>query len=445
MLKYSFLHLELSLVLVIVVSSSSHAAITRPHRLVTKLIHRDSVLSPYYNPNATTLDLARWATESSVARSAYLRARTASSLYSTVDVRGGVIPIVTGIIFLVNFSIGEPPVSQLAAMDTGSILLWIQCLPCTKCFDQLGPIFDPSKSSTYDELSCASPYCDFPFRCDKSRSCRYGENYYDNTSTNGGLALEKLTFLTSDESTTSVQSIVFGCGHINENKIGKFSGVLGLGNHVVSLPSQLGSVFSYCIGNINDPYYTHNQLIIGNGARIEGYSTPMTIYRGLYYLTLEGISVGQKRLDIDPETFKRNPLGRGGVIIDSGMTDTLLVRPGFEPLKAEVQAVIGGLLRRVVITMKPNLLCYRGVVSEDLKGFPVVTFHFAGGADLVLDIDNMFQQHGPNAFCMAVFVSDDEDRPSAIGIMAQQYYNIGYDLSGKKLYFQRIDCELLED
>ncbi|KAM1721126.1 hypothetical protein ACFX12_022701 [Malus domestica] len=33
----------------------------------------------------------------------------------------------------------EPPVPQLLTIDTGSNLLCLQCLPCTKCFEQTSP------------------------------------------------------------------------------------------------------------------------------------------------------------------------------------------------------------------------------------------------------------------------------------------------------------------
>ncbi|XP_059629580.1 aspartic proteinase CDR1-like [Cornus florida] len=218
----------------IIVSSSNDAAttkatiaITKPPRVVTKLIHRDSIHPPYYKPGATTSERARWATESSMARFTYLKARMESTLSTTNDVRGGVIPIDdTGIGFLVKFSIGELPVPQLAVMDTGSSLSWVQCLPCTKCT--------------------------FQFEEFQSR-CTYRLVYLDNDTTEGNVAFEKLTFMTSDEGTTSVPSILFGCGHSNNFIAGKLSGVMGLGYHTTSLPSRLGSKFSYCTGNVNYP------------------------------------------------------------------------------------------------------------------------------------------------------------------------------------------------
>ena len=88
--------------------------------------------------------------------------------------------------------------------------------------------------------------------------------------------------------------------------------------------------------------------------------------------------------------------------------------------------------------------CYTGVIDRDLIGFPVVTFHFANEVDLDLDMEGLFIQTDPNKFCMAVVSSDVHVDSTLIGVLAQQNYNIAYDLAGKTLSIQWIDCELLE-
>ncbi|XP_059442089.1 aspartic proteinase nepenthesin-1-like [Corylus avellana] len=164
-----------------------------------------------------------------------------------------------------------------------------------------------------------------------------------------------------------------------------------------------------------DPLYPHNQLILGDGAKIEGVSTPVEFFNGLYFLTLDGISVGDKQLDIDPQTFRRTASGNGGVIIDSRATLTYLARGGFEPLRAEVQRLADGLLQPVEM---PGLKvpCYNGVIERDLVGFPWVVFHFAGGVELGLDTESMFVEITSNQFCMAVM-------PSEGGV--EYYWSIG--------------------
>ena len=225
---------------------------------------------------------------------------------------------------------------------------------------------------------------------------------------------------------------------------GQCSGAVGLGSDEISLVTQLGSKFSYCFGRIRDPQYIHNQLVLGDGVEIEGPSTPLEILDGLYYLTLEGISVDQENLDISPDVFKRSPYNNfGGVIIDSGSSLTFLARDAFNSLNNEVQRLTNGLLEGVKNSdrLGPS---YKGVINRDLIGFLVVNFHFANGVDLALNIESMFYEIATNQFCMAVVLSDLGDNMSIIGVFTQQNYNVAYDLGRKTLSVQRIDCEQLE-
>jgi hypothetical protein len=428
--------------------------ITKPRRYVTKLIHPGSVHSPFYNPTSTVSDRARRVIDSSSARLAYLQAKfqeiSLATGTGTDDVRAGVIAETTAESFIANISIGEPPSPQLLVIDTGSSLSWTQCQPCSSwfksCFQQAVPVFDPSKSSTYKRVSnCSSPTCDTaPGKgCDASGYCTFNLTYNDGTTVTGPLATETLTFVTSDEGTISVPNIIFGCANSVRGFGGQASGLVGLGSSQISLVSQLGSKFSYCFGRVMDPQYIHNQLVIGDGAKVEGLSTPLEILGGSYFLTLQSISVGETNLNISPSVFQRPPNRIGGVVIDSGTTLTYLPRAAFDPLNVEVRRLADGLLPGLggSSTSAP---CYKGVIDRDLIGFPVVTFHFANGVDLDLDMESLFFQIDPNKFCMAVAPSDVLVDLTLIGVLAQQNYNIAYDLVGKTLSVQRIDCELLE-
>lgn len=431
---------------------------TRPRKLVAKLIHRDSVLHPCYNPNETISDRAERAIRGSNSRLAYLQAKMKEATFSediqTVedDIRASVIPD-EGTIFLANFSIGEPPVVQLVGVDTGSSLLWIQCLPCTNCLHRPAPIFDPAKSKTFANLSCNSTLCNNLKRCqcDQFNHASFKIEYEDGSNTNGTIAREQLVFETSDEGIVILPNVTFGCGHNIQTRQsgGNWTGVMGLGTGIASLARQFGSKFSYCLGNISDPFYNYNHLILGEGAELEGYSTPFETFDGHYYVTLEGISIGEKKLEIDPDVFARTSDG-GGVLIDSGSTDTTLAYEAFTSLAYEISSFMDGILTRSRDEDRRWELCYNGVVTRDLVGFPVVTFHFAGGAELVLDPESLFHQRTEDRFCMAVdpdsLGNDYVVTPTnIIGVMAQQNYNVAYDLDKKLIYFQRIDCELLID
>ncbi|XP_061361956.1 aspartic proteinase CDR1-like [Gastrolobium bilobum] len=426
-------------------ASSPAASTAKPQRLVSKLIHYGSVLHPLYNPNETAKDRMEIDIKHSVARLAYLQARIEGSLVSDVY-RAKLSPSLTTQTILASLSIGQPPIPQLVIMDTGSDMFWVMCIPCSNCDNHLSPLFDPSKSSTYSPL-CKRPCGIEGCKCNLLDKLTFSITYADNSFTSGTLGRDMLVFDTTDEGTTQVPDIEFGCGQaIGYNSDPGYSGILGLNNAHNSLAYQIGKKFSYCIGSITDKYYSYNQLILGEGADLEGSSTHFQLLNGMYYLTMEGISIGEKRLDIDPATFEIKAGGTGGVILDTGSTLTHLVEDVYKLLCREVRNLLGGLFHEVVYTNPPWLLCNLGIVSRDLVGFPVVTFHFAEGADLALDTGSLFRQVKDDTFCMAVGPISGggiESRPSVIGLLAQQSYNVGFDLVNQFIYFQRIDCELL--
>ncbi|KAM4077586.1 hypothetical protein ACJW30_12G149600 [Castanea mollissima] len=392
--------------------ATTSPTITKPKRLVTQLIHHNSVYSPYYNPKDTIADRARHAIDSSNARFDYIWKEIQGVSLETDDVRSSAIPETKHHGFMANISIGSPPVPQLLTMDTGSSLSWTQCQPCMHCFTQALPIFNPPQSATYRLLPCSSPIChQAPSMICPASRCEFELRYGDGTVVCGYLGTEKITFETSDEGITSIPNLVIGCAYVVGGNWrtdgGQSSGVLGLGAQVTSLVKQLGSKFSYCFGSIWNLQYSHNQLTVGDGARIEGPSTPITIFGGYYYVTLESISVGEKKLDISPKVFKVTKQGKGGVIIDSGSTLTYLPKAAFNPLKDEF------------------------------------TFTFANGVDLAFNVKNFFYPAEPNSFCMSVVPSTAADL-TLIGVLAQQSYNISYDLDGNTVSIQRIDCALLE-
>ena len=60
----------------------------------------------------------------------------------------------------------------------------------------------------------------------------------------------------------------------------------------------------------------------------------------------------------------------------------------------------------------------------------MVTFHFVDGADLALDTGSFFSQRD-DIFCMTVSpasILNTTISPSVIELLAQQSYNVGYDL-----------------
>ncbi|CAN0921217.1 Aspartic proteinase CDR1 [Linum grandiflorum] len=416
------------------------------HRFVAKLIHRDSIFSPSYKPNDTVKDRAARMVQNSNARYAYILDKTLAS--TSRSFQPGLIADGISQVFLVSFSIGLPPVPQLAVMDTSSSLTWIQCLPCKSCYKQKSQIFDPSGSSTYAKLPCGTRYCDYTdshLFCDNRDTCIYEQFYIDGSYSTGNMATEQLNFDTSDQGLGVLRNVLFGCGHENiQSGARTWTGVFGLGASPISIFAKLGNKFSYCIGNISDPLYNFNRLALGDTVTLQGNSTPFQIHNSHYYVYLEGISVGQARLDIDPAVFKRKP-SSGGVIIDSGTEFTHLPELVYGRIVSSLNRMVDGVLKRHKDERYPWVLCYYGDVRVDLQAFPTVTFHLGEGVDMVVDAGSLFYQADYETFCITIrpLPSDDLLAISVIGVMAQQYYNLAYDIDNRRIFLRRTDCKLL--
>ncbi|KAM4077226.1 hypothetical protein ACJW30_12G123400 [Castanea mollissima] len=227
--------------------------------------------------------------------------------------------------FLMNLSIGTPAVLLVAIMDTGSDLIWTQCKPCTYCFEQATPVFNPKLSSSFLDVTCSSNLCKALRNSRCGNGCREYLNVYgDGSSSQGFLSRESLTF----EEQVFVPRIGFGCGE-NNQVIGmkNVAGIAGLGRGTLSLVSQLGSrKYSYCSTSIGDNksssllFGSLVDLTVSNGAVK---STPLIrspILPSLYYSSLEGITVGQTLLPIPKSLFQIGSDGGGGLMIDSGTT-----------------------------------------------------------------------------------------------------------------------------
>ncbi|XP_010548000.1 PREDICTED: aspartic proteinase nepenthesin-1 isoform X1 [Tarenaya hassleriana] len=349
--------------------------------------------------------------------------------------------------FLMKLSAGTPPVTYSAIVDTGSDLIWTQCKPCTKCFDQPTPIFDPEKSSSFSKLGCSSDPCKAlpQSNCNKD-TCEYLYTYGDYSSTQGILAMETFTF----EDEHSVSGLAFGCGEDNEGDgFAQGSGLVGLGRGPLSLVSQLKqNEFSYCLTSIEDSDST-SLLFIGSDASntlnksMGGEIQTTSLLRNpaqpsFYYLPLQGITVGSKRLDIEESTFTLSDDGTGGMIIDSGTTLTYLEDSAFRAVKKEFAS-------RVRLPTDDSGatgldLCFK--LPENTKQIPVpkLIFHFRG-ADLELPGENyMIADPSTGVLCLAMGGSNGM---SIFGNIQQQNLLVLHDLHKETVSFIPTECNKL--
>nr|AFK37220.1 unknown [Lotus japonicus] len=240
-------------------------------------------------------------------RSMQNRLRKMVSSHS-VEVSQIQIPLASGVNFqtlnyIVTMELGGQDMTVI--IDTGSDLTWVQCEPCMSCYNQQGPVFKPSTSSSYQSIPCNSSTCQSlqlttgnAGACESNPSnCSYAVNYGDGSYTNGELGAEHLSF-----GGISVSNFVFGCGKNNKGLFGGVSGLMGLGRSNLSLISQtnstFGGVFSYCLPPTDAG--ASGSLAMGNESSVFKNLTPIAYTRmvpnpqlsNFYMLNLTGIDVG---------------------------------------------------------------------------------------------------------------------------------------------------------
>ncbi|XP_020549898.1 aspartic proteinase CDR1-like [Sesamum indicum] len=388
-----------------------------------KLIHRDSPLSPLYQPNLSDFQRFKRNVEISEARASYFQRW--SEIYSegnsmkpqNISLR---LPLkFTEPIYTVELGLGTPFVQRTLVFDTGSGITWTQCKPCFQCFKQKEPLFDTRKSSSYKLMPVKNKLA-MTFTCTVF-GCAYYVGY------------------TAAHVPYRVPGLVFGCGTFNKGPFGAknaVSGILGMDKQPVSFARQLGGLireqFSYCLTEKVSASYVK----FGVEAKIRGrnaQSTPFlkhNQYAVHYGLNLVDISIGGQKLGLTQGTFS------GGCVIDSGGSISLLETNAYSAVQDSLERYFSKFknVRRLLGDGAPSgFLCY--TQPKGFKRFPNLTFHFLG-ADFRVPSENLFLFRR-NFFCLAMMASKNL---TLLGAYQQRNVRIVYDLKDEMLSFAPEDC-----
>nr|KJB78401.1 hypothetical protein B456_013G142200 [Gossypium raimondii] len=405
------MHNPLFLVLTAIFSSLVVQPVMGAKGFSVELIHRDSPISPFYNASLSSSQILRKNALHSMDRLKHFQSLiNQSAIQSAVTPNGG--------IYLMKLSFGTPPVDYMAVADTGSDLIWIQCVPClqSQCYPQGSPPFDPQASSTYKKIPCDSDSCQaLPrYQCSNDvNDCQYSYSYGDKSFTKGILSTDTLTFDDSNGQKTAFPTSIFGCGHNNQGKFRSPSaGLVGLG----------GGPTRPALGLLNLPFVT--SIISRPGA----VSTPLVSKtpQTYYYLSLEGVSIGDKTAQAGSS--------QGNIIIDSGTTLTYLESSFYSSLETIVKDAIGA--DPVQSPSESFSLCYG---SETNINVPEMVFHFSG-ADLRLQPVNTFAKFDDNLVCMLIAPTPSDLPLSIFGNFAQINLQVEYDLEKWTVSFVPTDC-----
>nr|KYP55097.1 Aspartic proteinase nepenthesin-2 [Cajanus cajan] len=401
------------------------------------LIHRDSSLSPYYKPSLTPSQRISNAALRSIARSKRLQNNDGSPKTITIPDQA-----ITE--YLMRFYIGTPPVERFAIADTGSDLIWVQCSPCVKCVPQNTPLYDPTKSSSFKGVKCDSQPCTLlpPNQrfCGNLSQCIYTYVYGDHSMIQGLMGVETISFGSKGNGAIKFPKLTFGCTLFNndtEDESKKNTGLVGLGVGPLSLISQLGNQigrkFSYCFV----PFESNStsKMKFGDEAIVKGkgvVSTPLivkSIGPSYYYLNLEGISIGSKKVKtiINQNDF-------GNILIDSGTSFTLLKQSFYNKFVTLVKEVYG--VEGEKNPPAPFDFCFKNKGSR--KSFPEIVFLFTE-ARVRVNASNLFSAMDKYLLCMWVVPVSEDDDP-IFGNHAQVDFQVEYDLQGGKVSFAPTDC-----
>ncbi|KAK8313030.1 hypothetical protein V6Z11_D01G082900 [Gossypium hirsutum] len=277
-------------------------------------------------------------------------------------------------------------------MDTSS-LIWTQCAPCIKCYQQKTSLYNSRISMTYRKLPSNQPFCqgrNSPFRCHNNEcvyDIRYGDLSQPTTPRTKGVASFKTFHIHVDSSHTRViNDMIFGCSNDNSDtgfENSQISGILGLSRGPDGLTSQLAkrgiiqNLFSYCLKM--------------------GFES----IRGMFELRKDGL---------------------GGSLIDS---------------RTLVSRIDENTVRRNAYQEKSFEVFYYNKVG--FRDFATMTLHFKGG-DYLIDGKYMHyfsnKKKGEGYFCVALSKSSK----TILGAWQQQNMRIIYDMNGGRLQWVTETC-----
>ncbi|KAL5722209.1 hypothetical protein ACHQM5_005755 [Ranunculus cassubicifolius] len=305
--------------------------------------------------------------------------------------------------YYARFGIGTPAKQFYLAIDTGSDVTWIQCSPCTRCYKQTDPIFDPSTSSSYKPLTCDAQQCkELDTSTCSANKCNYEVDYLDGSSTVGEYATETFTL---DGSVLS--SLAMGCGHDNRGLFVAAAGLLGLGGGSLSFPSQIKQKsFSYCL--VDRDSGSVSTLSFGSSIESDAITTPLLGNIDTFYaVSLTGISVGRTLFSI---SANGNP--GGPIIVDSGTTTTRLPSNIYNTIRDEF---------------------VKGVSLPSAGAFSIFDTCFT----ITSNSKNYLRMVNQNTICFAFATSPST---AIIGNFQQQGFRVSFDLTNSVVGFSANKC-----
>ncbi|XP_070058027.1 aspartic proteinase 36-like isoform X2 [Nicotiana tomentosiformis] len=298
-------------------------------------------------------------------------------------------------LYYAKIGIGTPPTNYYVQVDTGSDIMWVNCITCQECprrgYHGLElTLYNPRDSLTGKLIVCGHSFCKDIDRgsvsgCYGNTSCTYGQVYGDGSYSRGYFVEDVVQYdqVSGDLQTKSSNgSVIFGCGASQSGDLNSsdeaLDGVLGFGKSNSSMLSQLASSgrvtkkFAHCLDGVNGG----GIFAIGDVVQPKVNMTPLVPNQPHYNVNMKAVEVGYQFLNLSVDVRMNGE--DNGVIIDSGTTLAYLPEVIYGPLVKKIFSWQPDLKLR---TIRDEYTCfeYSGSVND---GFPQVTFHFENSLSL---------------------------------------------------------------
>uniref|UniRef100_A0A0D6R307 Peptidase A1 domain-containing protein n=1 Tax=Araucaria cunninghamii TaxID=56994 RepID=A0A0D6R307_ARACU len=335
-------------------------------------------------------------------------------LSSTIDIPigGTADPNVAGL-YYAQLGIGSPVKQYYVQVDTGSDILWVNCVPCYKCPKKSGlgvklTLYNPDDSSSSALIGCDQSFCylanqgDTILGCKSGNQCQYSVQYGDGSSTTGYYVKDILQFneVTGNFQTrTTNASVIFGCGAQQSGELQSsnqaLDGILGFGQSNTSMLSQLAlsgevrKIFSHCL----DGDKGGGILAIGDVVPVNLSTTPLVPNQPHYNVNLKRIDVDSATLPLDSKVFATSD--KQGTIIDSGTTLAYLSEPAYQPLVNAIMLAE----RSLTYLSQDGMYCFAYDGSVD-AAFPTITLYFEGALSMKVSPHDYLLSSSDNTWCI---------------------------------------------
>ncbi|EXC29956.1 Aspartic proteinase-like protein 2 [Morus notabilis] len=379
-------------------------------------------------------------------------------ILSAVDLElgGNGLPSETGL-YYARIGIGSPSTNYYVQVDTGSDILWVNCIGCEKCpkKSNLGidlTLYDPKSSTTSKYVNCDQDFCTSTYDgqlpgCRPELLCQYNVVYGDGSSTAGYFVKDALHFnkVTGNRQTATTNgSVIFGCGAKQSGELGTSSealdGILGFGQANSSVLSQLalaGKVkkeFAHCLDTISGG----GIFAIGEVVQPRVNKTPLVPNQAHYNVNMKEITVGGDVLDLPTDTF--DTADGKGTIIDSGTTLAYLPEVVYDSLMSKVMSQQPGLKLH---TVEDQFSCFQFTGNVD-DGFPIVKFRFDKSLTLTVYPHEYLFQIREDVWCIgwqnSGLQSKDGKEMILLGDMVLSNKLVLYDLENQSIGWTEYNC-----